>query len=264
MAVYIDKHRVVRRAPKQVIDDALASLYREATHQGFSGATYVFWGRETQYLETELRAPVLGIHYGSSVAPWETWMGEYLNAVHHKEPVYKACMQTTLPVWWGVDAGHEPTAGARVHYDTHDVDQFSRCHHYTGVRNGIAVPIRGKQGGFGYISFMMDDQITHDQWRRLEDGSELLSLGYSFYESLAEYLDPEDRIEKPLSMRERQCLGLAARGYTLDETAEKLCISRSTVRYHLENSIIKLDVDKRIQAISKALSLGLLGPCYHS
>lgn len=264
MAVYIDKQQVVRRAPQQAIDNALSSLYREAKEHGFSGATYAFWCKNSYFTDIEMHPPVLGIHHGSSVAPWDTWMGEYLNSIYSKEPVYKACTKTTLPVWWGVEAGHEPKAGANIRYDDVDVDHFNRCYHYTGVRNGIAVPIRGKQGGFGYVSFMDDDAITLEQWRCLEDGSRLMSLGYAFYEALSDYLDPENRIEKPLSSRERECLALAAQGYTLDETADALNISRSTVRYHLENCTIKLDVEKRIQAISKALSLGLLGPCHHA
>jgi LuxR family maltose regulon positive regulatory protein len=61
-----------------------------------------------------------------------------------------------------------------------------------------------------------------------------------------------------ISLRERQVLSFLKSGLTNAEIAEKLCISRSTVNTHLASIYKKLGVTRRIMAIEKALSLGIL------
>jgi DNA-binding NarL/FixJ family response regulator len=63
---------------------------------------------------------------------------------------------------------------------------------------------------------------------------------------------------EPLTPREREVLRLVARGYTNQEIATELTLSRSTVKTHLEHIIAKLDVSDRTQAAVRAAELGLL------
>lgn len=61
-----------------------------------------------------------------------------------------------------------------------------------------------------------------------------------------------------LSQREYEVLELLAQGHRNADIAEHLFISVSTVKTHVSNLLIKLDVANRTQALNKARSLGLL------
>ncbi len=57
--------------------------------------------------------------------------------------------------------------------------------------------------------------------------------------------------EKPISIREREILALVAQGCTNVEIGERLSITRTTVRTHLENIFNKLCVHDRTEAVVK-------------
>lgn len=60
-----------------------------------------------------------------------------------------------------------------------------------------------------------------------------------------------------LTERECKIVFLIAKGLHNDEIAKLLCVSRSTVKSHLENIYLKLEVKNRVQASLKALYMGL-------
>ncbi|MDB5231691.1 MAG: helix-turn-helix transcriptional regulator [Chitinophagaceae bacterium] len=61
-----------------------------------------------------------------------------------------------------------------------------------------------------------------------------------------------------LSKRELEILGLLAQGHSNQEIAEKLFVSLSTVKTHIQNLFEKLDVKRRTQAVEKAKRLNLI------
>jgi two-component system, NarL family, response regulator NreC len=63
----------------------------------------------------------------------------------------------------------------------------------------------------------------------------------------------EDQPKVKLSPREVEILKLMAAGYRNDEIAEKLVITCQTVKNHVHNIFIKLDVDSRVEAVLFAL-----------
>jgi LuxR family maltose regulon positive regulatory protein len=67
--------------------------------------------------------------------------------------------------------------------------------------------------------------------------------------------DPE---REPLSARERGIVELIARGQSNKEIARTLGIAPETVKTHVKNIFVKLDVDKRAHAVARAQSLGLV------
>jgi DNA-binding CsgD family transcriptional regulator len=67
--------------------------------------------------------------------------------------------------------------------------------------------------------------------------------------------DPDDL---GISKREFEVLGLMAEGYSNQEIAEKTFLSINTVKTHISNLFVKLDVKRRTQAISRAKELNLL------
>jgi LuxR family maltose regulon positive regulatory protein len=61
-----------------------------------------------------------------------------------------------------------------------------------------------------------------------------------------------------LSSRELETLKLIAKELTNQETADKMFISLQTVKTHVKNILLKLEVSSRVRAISKAKELGII------
>jgi len=65
---------------------------------------------------------------------------------------------------------------------------------------------------------------------------------------------------EPLSEREREVLGLLAKGLTNPEIAARLFLSPNTIKVHARNLYGKLGVHNRTQAVVRARDLGILPP----
>lgn len=69
----------------------------------------------------------------------------------------------------------------------------------------------------------------------------------------------EEELKKlNLSTREYEILQLLAKGYSNADISEKLFLSLSTVKTHVSNLFIKMDVKSRTQAIEKAKRLKII------
>jgi NarL family two-component system response regulator LiaR len=69
--------------------------------------------------------------------------------------------------------------------------------------------------------------------------------------------EPElQRLE--ISKREHEVLGLMAEGFSNQEIADKLFVSLNTVKTHASNLFLKLQVNRRTQAVQKAKELSLI------
>lgn len=66
------------------------------------------------------------------------------------------------------------------------------------------------------------------------------------------------RAEGPLTRREREVLGLMGAGLNTSAMAERLHLSRATVRNHVQNILLKLDVHSRLEAVAHGLRHRLL------
>jgi len=80
-------------------------------------------------------------------------------------------------------------------------------------------------------------------------------------EALQALLQPDDpaaAIGQDLTRRERQVLALLVKGLTNPEIAERLTISRATVKVHVSHILSKLDVSNRGEAIALAIQRQLV------
>ena len=64
---------------------------------------------------------------------------------------------------------------------------------------------------------------------------------------------PQGRRTRTLSPREREVLGLLARGLTGEQIAARLVLSPETVRTHIRNAREKLGASTRVEAVTMAL-----------
>lgn len=65
--------------------------------------------------------------------------------------------------------------------------------------------------------------------------------------------------QSPLSARECEVLGLVSNGFSNAQIATRLYITEGTVKRHLTNIYIKLDVRSRMNAVNKARTMNLIG-----
>ena len=70
--------------------------------------------------------------------------------------------------------------------------------------------------------------------------------------------EPGTALIEKLSDREQEVLTLIAGGLSNQEIAQKLVVTVSTIKTHLNNIYAKLNVHTRLQAVTKAYDLGLL------
>jgi len=66
-------------------------------------------------------------------------------------------------------------------------------------------------------------------------------------------------LEEPLTRREHEVLRLIARGLTNREIGEKLGIGDESVKTYVERLFVKLDVQRRSEAVDAGHRRGLLG-----
>jgi len=60
-----------------------------------------------------------------------------------------------------------------------------------------------------------------------------------------------------LTAREREVLQLLAEGASSEEVAKRLCVSSHTVRTHVQNTLVKLQVHSRLEAATFAVRYGI-------
>jgi two-component system, NarL family, response regulator DevR len=68
------------------------------------------------------------------------------------------------------------------------------------------------------------------------------------------------RVAESLTERQREILGLLAEGLSARGIADRLGISERSVRSHITTLYRRLEVTNRVEAVSRALSLGLVAP----
>jgi len=90
-----------------------------------------------------------------------------------------------------------------------------------------------------------------------------LNIPKKLIEKLKITIERKEKIKKTsleagISNRELDTLKLIAFDYSNQEIADKLFVSLNTVKTHLKNLFIKLDVDSRTKAVEKAKEIGLL------
>ncbi len=186
----------------------------------------------------------------------QDWVDRYSQEHYFDcDPVLASAIHSPLPVLWDKDfqqaGAQEP--GARQK----QVLEEAAAH---GLSHGITLAVRGDTGFNGVLTLARDRPLE-------QKGEDLINLVGSVQILAGIVHASMERIDLPqavpefhvhLTDRERQCLQWSADGKTAWEVARILGISERTVIFHLNNSVTKLGAVNKTQAITKALSLGLL------
>jgi DNA-binding CsgD family transcriptional regulator len=135
-----------------------------------------------------------------------------------------------------------------------------------GIASMVHVPIHLAKGRIAMVSWAGEKEPA--EWDQLlpEISGDLLAIGHLFMRIyLAEFGQNSTVAEERarLTLREWDCLRTLAQGYREAEAAELLQISKSTLRFHIENVVRKFGCRNRTHAVALAAQLGLLGPIGH-
>ena len=165
-------------------------------------------------------------------------------------------LHSALPLFWEYtsERGHSKETDAFL--------DDSLAH---GVGSGVICGIHGPRQTKVIFALSLgapriDEILRKEIEERLGD---ILLLGAYFHEvfmrAIVEQQIPPSSLGLPLSMRERQCLELAARGQTTQDIAVKLEISERTVQFHFDGIRAKLGAANRQEAVAKGMALGMIG-----
>ncbi len=121
---------------------------------------------------------------------------------------------------------------------------------------GMSIPVLSKQGHRGLIS--LSDSRPFQAWEEFRSAhlSDLIGIANRLHGRVVRELFGEERPN--VTPRELECLRLTAEGKDTTDIAIILDISPHTARDHLKSARFKLDCATSAQAISKAMTLGLL------
>ncbi len=113
-----------------------------------------------------------------------------------------------------------------------------------------------KAGAIGYLLKDIDADDLANAIRQAYEGKPTLAP-----EAAQALIQASRKPYKPgidLTEREKEVLGLLVEGLTNPEIAERLFVSKSTVKFHVSSILNKLQVSSRTEAVAKALQEGLI------
>ncbi len=162
------------------------------------------------------------------------------------DPLVRKVSQEMLPVVWT----DELFASQPAFWEE------ARAH---GIRHGWALATHGKHMTSGMLSLARSEQaVTRSELADTE--IQLVWLSHVVHGLIATMelrkLMPEPVRE--LTPREREILRWCSAGKTADEIGKVLGISERTVNFHITNSLAKLNVANKTQAVAKGLLLDMI------
>ncbi|HJT51382.1 MAG TPA: LuxR family transcriptional regulator [Nitrosospira sp.] len=183
----------------------------------------------------------------------EEWRKHYdAEGYANIDPTVAHCAKTSIPIVWKNEI-FKGRREARVRSEARD------C----GLVSGASFSVHGGRGEAAMLSLATPRESREAQNDILATMGKAQLFTCYLHEAVQSIVLskgplPIKRIS--LTEREQECLLWAAEGKTGWEIANIVNISERTVTFHLQNAGQKLGVVNRQQAISRALSLGLIEP----
>ena len=167
----------------------------------------------------------------------------------HRDPVMQHCKRASVPIIWNQDTYTGVGLGA----------QWENQARF-GYRTGIALALHLPEGRHFFIGVDRDQPLPADtaEVRRMV-GELLLFSVHAEDAAMRVLLSQAARVDGPaLTAREAESLRWTMDGKTAWEVGNILGISEQTAARHLNNATQKLGCVNKLQAVLKALRLGLI------
>lgn len=168
------------------------------------------------------------------------------------DPTVSHCAKTSTPIVWKNEI-FKGRKEARVRSEAKD------C----GLVSGASFSVHGGRGEAAMLSLATSRESREAQDDILAVMGKAQLLTCYLHEAVQRVVlskGPVPLKKINLTDREKECLLWAAEGKTGWEIANIVSISERTVTFHLQNAAQKMGVVNRQQAISRALSMGLIEP----
>lgn len=183
----------------------------------------------------------------------EEWRKHYDNEGYANiDPTVSHCVKNSIPIIWRNEV-FKGRKEARVRSEARD------C----GLVSGASFPVHGARGEAAMLSLATARTSREAQKDLLGTMGRAQLLSCYLHEAVQRIVLSKGPIALKainLTQREKECLLWAAEGKTGWEIANIVNISERTVTFHLQNAAQKMGVVNRQQAISRALSMGLIEP----
>ncbi len=189
----------------------------------------------------------------------QDWLAEYDEKNYYQvDPRARQCMHSITPVYWDTE---KPFLD-KLAPDAREMMENAHEHQvYSGVTAAIFA-YHDIKGAFTFGYTTGSGLSLSKKRQHLTLISPLLnSLGVFVHQAMIRCLKLESNpLNDALSEREKDCLSWVAEGKTMSEIASSLCLSESTIKYHLKNAMHKLDAKNTSQALSIAILKGYIQP----
>lgn len=175
------------------------------------------------------------------------WMAHYQarNYIEVDPTVRDGAMSPNMIIWPDVDTAEDPSLWR-------DARDF-------GMSVGVAQSAWAARGVFGLLTIARrSDRLTPAEINSLTlQANWLANLSHSLMgKFLVPKLSPVASVT--LTKREREVLSWTSEGRTASEIGEQLNISERTVTFHINNILAKLGATNKVQAVVKAIGMGLI------
>jgi len=171
----------------------------------------------------------------------DAWTTYYLNRRYEaSDPVILRARREVEPFDWGPDLATRNCRATRAFFE--EAASF-------GVRYGFTIPIHHWRGGRAAVTFAADRRSADYRKSIRHNARALQLIAYHFHAHVLHMLEPGFLIDGvSLSLRQTQCLELAAKGKSVADIAQLLGIMRPTAAYHLDCAKAKFGVRTICQA----------------
>ncbi len=242
----------------QSLDDLKRVMQRILDYCGFAAHSFIDIGQ-----------PHIDVPFYFSTTG-EVWEREYLsNKFQHVDPCLSRARRTNVPFTWG-SVSLPPYSGGRKSGALKTMEA-ARDHGFT---EGFVVPFhyvdRQTRVYSSLVTFFWKDQVQRFGFLLSRKKYELHLIMICWMQRMIDLVatdvrhhpaifardDPRENCS--LTDRERDVLSWAARGKTVGETADILCISEQTAESYMRGAVGKLDAANKTHAVAKGIYLGLI------
>ena len=174
-------------------------------------------------------------------------------SVMMKAPMYIRCRTTNMPFVTAVED--------RTEEEPSEIRTIREFMDAKGIKSMITTPVHLPMGGIAQITYAGNRPASETNEILSQARPELMSAALLFT-NISKRANP--KAEKPeqysakLTQREWECLRLSAQGYRTRDIAQLQSVQPSTVRFHLNSVVKKLDATTLTNAVAIASQLGML------
>jgi DNA-binding CsgD family transcriptional regulator len=180
---------------------------------------------------------------------------------YRQDPVVSHCIANLSPLLVGRDAVCSwPDKGwSLTPIQRRIINEAAEC----GMKTGVVIPLRSL-GCHPIAGMSLSSAMSLKEFQRIvaECGTVAQLAALYAHTRIQMQLQPREEEEKVVALtdRERECLLWASHGLSSKQTANRLCVSSRTVEFHVANAMKKLEAASRVQAVTRAVTLGLMMP----